>query len=72
MPGMGTDISGFLEYRAPQDDQEPLWYSAHGLSSLNDNVRNYDAFGCLFGVRNYANFLPLAAGRVSLPMPRPP
>ncbi|MFB7239342.1 hypothetical protein ACFCXK_31760 [Streptomyces sp. NPDC056269] len=60
---MGTDISGFLEYRAPQDDQEPIWYSAHGLSSLNDNVRNYDAFGCLFGVRNYANFRPLAAGR---------
>jgi hypothetical protein len=62
MPGMGTDISGFLEYRVPQGDQEPGWYCAHDLTSLND-VRNYDAFGCLFGVRNYANFRPLAAGR---------
>ncbi|MFC8537484.1 hypothetical protein ACFUJY_26710 [Streptomyces sp. NPDC057249] len=59
---MGTDMSGFLEYRTSQDDQEPAWYSAQDLSSLND-VRNYDAFGCLFGVRNYANFRPLAAGR---------
>ncbi|MFI8006475.1 hypothetical protein [Streptomyces sp. NPDC086010] len=59
---MGTDISGFLEYRVPQEDQEPIWYSAHALSSLND-VRNYDAFGCLFGVRNYANVRPLAAGK---------
>ncbi|MFE2163554.1 hypothetical protein ACFXB3_00485 [Streptomyces sp. NPDC059447] len=59
---MGTDMSGFLEYRVPQDDQEPIWYSAHALDSLN-NVRNYDAFGCLFGVRNHANFRPLAAGR---------
>ncbi|MFJ8746744.1 hypothetical protein ACIRL2_46320 [Embleya sp. NPDC127516] len=25
--------------------------------------RNYDAFGCLFGVRNLANFRPLAADR---------
>ncbi|WP_126638171.1 hypothetical protein [Embleya hyalina] len=59
---MGTDISGFLEYRASQDDQEPIWYTAHDLDSLNGN-RDYDAFGCLFGVRNYANFRPLAAGR---------
>lgn len=59
---MGTDISGFIEYRVPQDDQEPTWYSAHDLDSLND-LRNYDAFGCLFGVRNYANFRPVAAGR---------
>jgi hypothetical protein len=59
---MGTDISGFLEYRAPQDDQEPTWYTAHDLSSLYGG-RHYDAFGCLFGVRNYANFRPLAACR---------
>lgn len=62
MPVMGTDIGGFVEYRAPRGDRKPVWHSAHGLSSLND-VRNYDAFGCLFGVRNYANFRPLAAGR---------
>lgn len=59
---MGTDINGFLEYRAPKDHQKPVWYAAHDLDTLND-VRNYDAFGCLFGVRNYANFRPLAAGR---------
>ncbi|NEE33945.1 hypothetical protein G3M53_51980, partial [Streptomyces sp. SID7982] len=60
---MGTDISGFIEYRAPGEGQEPVWFGAHDLSPLNDDVRNYDAFGCLFGVRNYASFRPLAAGR---------
>ncbi|WP_239475349.1 hypothetical protein [Streptomyces sp. CS131] len=60
---MGTDISGFIEYRASGDEQEPTWYGAHNLGPLDDYVRNYDAFGCLFGVRNYANFIPLAAGR---------
>jgi hypothetical protein len=59
---MGTDMSGFLEYRASQDGREAAWYTAHDLDSLND-IRNYDAFGCLFGVRNYANFRPLAACR---------
>ncbi|MFE9181405.1 hypothetical protein ACFYN5_34750 [Streptomyces sp. NPDC007126] len=59
---MGTAISGFIEYRASQEDQEPMGYSAGSLASLND-VRNYYAFGCLFGVRNYAHFRPLAAGR---------
>jgi hypothetical protein len=55
-------MTGFLEYRVPHDGQESTWYSAHDLSSLND-VRNHDAFGCLFGVRTYANFRPLAADR---------
>ncbi|MFJ4467214.1 hypothetical protein ACIP2X_06775 [Streptomyces sp. NPDC089424] len=59
---MGTDISGVIEYRASQDGREAAWYTAHGLDPLN-NTRNYDAFGCLFGVRNYANFRPLAAFR---------
>ncbi|MFE7615049.1 hypothetical protein [Streptomyces sp. NPDC057496] len=59
---MGTDMSGFLEYRASQDGREAAWYTAHGLDSLDD-TRDYDAFGCLFGVRNYANFRPLAAHR---------
>lgn len=62
MPGMGTDISGFLEYRAPREHQEAAWYTAHDLGSLYEG-RDYDAFGCLFGVRNYANFRPLAASR---------
>lgn len=55
-------MNGFLEYWASQDGQDAVWCGAHDLDSLND-VRNYDAFGCLFGVRNYANFRPLAAGR---------
>ncbi|MBB4986247.1 MULTISPECIES: hypothetical protein [Streptomyces] len=59
---MGTDVSGFLEYRASQDGREAAWYGAQDLASLID-VRDYDAFGCLFGVRNYANFRPVAAGR---------
>ncbi|WP_203183589.1 hypothetical protein [Streptomyces pratensis] len=59
---MGTDISGFVEYRAPQGGQEPPWHTAHDLDSFYEG-RNYDAFGCLFGVRNYANFRPMAAGR---------
>lgn len=62
MSGMGTDISGHLEYRAPQDSQGGIWNTAHDLDSLYQN-RDYDLFGCLFGVRNYANFRPLAAGR---------
>ncbi|MET9106296.1 hypothetical protein [Streptomyces zhihengii] len=59
---MGTDISGFLEYRARQDGHAPAWHDAHDLDSLYGG-RDYDAFGCLFGVRNYANFRPLAAHR---------
>ncbi|MFJ8434667.1 hypothetical protein ACIQ9P_25545 [Kitasatospora sp. NPDC094019] len=59
---MGTDISGYLEHRAPQDGREPIWYASYDLGSLGVD-RDYDAFGCLFGVRNYANFRPLAAAR---------
>ncbi|MGW0784320.1 hypothetical protein [Streptomyces sp. NPDC002913] len=59
---MGTDISGFVEYRAPQGDEEQTWHTAHDLDSLYEG-RDYDAFGCLFGVRNYANFRPVAADR---------
>ncbi|MFK4155102.1 hypothetical protein ACI2LV_24330 [Streptomyces fungicidicus] len=62
---MGTDISGFVECRARhlhEEGQGPVWRAAVDLFLLN-TTRNYDAFGCLFGVRNYANFRPLAAGR---------
>ncbi|WP_351226092.1 hypothetical protein [Streptomyces sp. NPDC002133] len=60
---MGTDISGFVECRAwhlHKEDED--WRAAIDLFFLN-TTRNYDAFGCLFGVRNYANFRPLAADR---------
>ncbi|MEU3919360.1 hypothetical protein [Streptomyces sp. NPDC029004] len=62
---MGTDISGFVEHRAQRADEgerDAVWRAAVDLSHLND-TRNYDAFGCLFGVRNFANFRPLAAER---------
>ncbi|MFJ5829418.1 hypothetical protein [Streptomyces sp. NPDC093089] len=59
---MVTDINGFLEYRAAQGGRGATWYPAHDLASLYKGC-DYDAFGCLFGVRNYANFRPLAAYR---------
>lgn len=62
---MGTDISGFVEcraWRADEGERDLVWRAAADLFLLND-TRNYDAFGCLFGVRNFANFRPLAAER---------
>ncbi|MFF3137718.1 hypothetical protein [Streptomyces mirabilis] len=62
---MGTDISGFVECRAWQlheEGEDSVWRAAIDLFFLNI-TRNYDAFGCLFGVRNYANFQPLAMDR---------
>lgn len=61
---MGTDISGFIECREPRWGRaEPgAWRATVDLDLLYDD-RDYDAFGCLFGVRNYASFRPLAAGR---------
>ncbi|MGV9690294.1 hypothetical protein ACWDUX_14385 [Streptomyces sp. NPDC003444] len=41
-----------------QGDQEPTWYGARDINSLND-------------VRNCANFLPVAAGRGFPPTPKP-
>ncbi|MFE0459236.1 hypothetical protein ACFW1A_08225 [Kitasatospora sp. NPDC058965] len=57
---MGTDISGFVEYRAGGGERP--WRPAIGLGALYAE-RDYDAFGCLFGVRNYAGFRPLAGYR---------
>ncbi|MGW1493962.1 hypothetical protein [Streptomyces sp. NPDC002402] len=62
---MGTDISGFVECGARAGDEgerDLVWRAVVDLCVLND-TRNYDAFGCLFGVRNFANFRPLAAER---------
>lgn len=66
---MGTDIHGFIEVRnshidtsEPDDDELFLrWHPAMALDHVYDD-RSYDAFGCLFGVRNRA-FEPLAAQR---------
>lgn len=62
---MGTDISGFLEVRPHQlhrADGLADWEYVADLDHLYAS-RDYDLFGCLFGVRNFAGFDPVAAGR---------
>ncbi|MCX4905837.1 hypothetical protein [Streptomyces sp. NBC_00878] len=63
---MSTDIHGGIEFRHPgvgtdYYDGEP-WVAAMDLWPLYDET-GYAAFGCLFGVRNYAGFQPLAPDR---------
>lgn len=59
---MGADIHGFIECRSRWAEPEDAWSAAVDLDLLYLG-RNYDAFGCLFGVRNHAAFAPLAAER---------
>ncbi|MFD7256355.1 hypothetical protein [Streptomyces sp. NPDC059874] len=62
---MGADIHGFIECRVTYgtlDEEDSSYRTAIDLDMLYGG-RNYDAFGCLFGVRNYAGFRPLAEGR---------
>ncbi|MGW6707397.1 hypothetical protein ACWGDE_21245 [Streptomyces sp. NPDC054956] len=56
---MGTDIHGFVECL---DEDDRLWTAAIDIDLLYHG-RDYDAFGCLFGIRNYAGFRPLAEDR---------
>ncbi|WP_405924183.1 hypothetical protein [Streptomyces sp. NBC_00035] len=63
---VGTDIYGGIEFRHPGVDTdyydgEP-WVTVMDLWPLYDET-DYAAFGCLFGVRNYAGFQPLAPDR---------
>lgn len=63
---VSTDIHGGIEFRHPGVgtdcyDGEP-WVAAMDLWPLYDET-DYAAFGCLFGVRNYAGFQPLAPDR---------
>ncbi|MDQ0934747.1 hypothetical protein [Streptomyces turgidiscabies] len=63
---MSTDIHGGIEFRHPGADTdyydgEP-WVASMDLWPLYDET-DYAAFGCLFGVRNYAGFQPLAPDR---------
>ncbi len=64
--GVGIDIHGFIECRpwvGPADEpHETQWEAAVRLDCLNI-TRDYDAFGCLFGVMNFAGFRPVAADR---------
>lgn len=55
---MTTDIDGGLEIR-PGGPGTP--WQAVELEVLL--TCDYDAFGCLFGVRNYGGFVPVAAAR---------
>jgi hypothetical protein len=66
---MGTGIHGWLEYGDDlDDDAEPdHWTTAVNLEAILH--RSYDFFGPFFGVRNYANFEPLAAERGLPPDP---
>ncbi|MEV1329889.1 hypothetical protein AB0J20_09975 [Micromonospora costi] len=56
---MGTDIAGGVEGR-PNGPGSPWRLADISLDAL---PRHYDAFGLLFGVRNYAGFEPVAPGR---------
>lgn len=64
--GVGIDISGFVECRPwagrCDEPQEIPWVAAARLDCLNI-TRDYDAFGCLFGVQNFVGLRPVAADR---------
>jgi hypothetical protein len=66
LSGVGTDIYGCIEVRHPRADDdwydEAPWLYAMDLYPLYSG-RDYTAFGCLFGVRNYVGWEPVAAGR---------
>lgn len=64
---MGTDIYEGLEYRpvsatSGKGASEVRWMTLPRPEGYYGD-RDHDAFGCLFGVRNYANFVPVAAAR---------
>ncbi len=64
---MGTDINGWVEVSPSfRDASSPYlsdrrWDAVVKIGSIIQ--RNYNAFGCLFGVMNLVNFAPLAAER---------
>jgi len=53
---MGCDIHGIVEYK-----ENNIWKTKYNVG--NEVGRNYDIFGCLFGVRNNCGFNPIAEGR---------
>src|SRR5450755_2279415 len=55
---MGTDITGYIEVKFEWNE---YWQAAIDLFWLYEG--QYDSFACLFGVRNYAGFRPLAQDR---------
>ena len=55
---MSTSIRGWIEIYVPNIEE---WAAIVEISLLVE--QNYNAYGCLFGVRNRINFAPIAAGR---------
>jgi len=53
---MGCDIYGWVEVK-----EDEYWFAAINIRGIL--WENYDMFGCLFGVRNYAMFKPIAQKR---------
>lgn len=58
---MGCDIHGHIEVDKSHAEDDTWWETAGTLFPFVG--RSYDAFGCLFGVRNYSNFHPVAKDR---------
>jgi len=56
---MGCDLHGYVEVQTHGD--EGHWYAAVCVEGVTG--RSYDSFGCLFGVRNSAQFKPVADHR---------
>ena len=61
---MSTEIYGAVEIKM-FDWGSDAWYSVIDAGMFLP--ANYDLFGCLFGVRNYANFEPLFSSRGAPP-----
>jgi hypothetical protein len=58
---MGTDIDGWIEIATEVTPHVFVWSAVVSVGLLLD--RDYDAFGCLFGVTNHAHFQPIAPNR---------
>lgn len=58
---MGCDIHGYVEVDKRHREDDCWWKPAGNLFAFVG--RSYDSFGCLFGVRNYSQFDPVAVNR---------
>lgn len=56
---MGCDIHGYVEVN--KYERSISWYGVVDIGNIT--TRDYDIFGCLFGVRYAARFEPIAANR---------
>jgi hypothetical protein len=56
---MSTWIYGYMEAARGDDAGDLCWFAHEKLRVIGW----YDLFGCLFGVRNYANYRPVAPDR---------